>query len=722
MALAVSSTVSTHICAEELPYKDKKLPVATRVTDLLKRMTWEEKIAELNLWPYYTQTDSVCRAKIRQGRIGAFLKANGAELNRSLQEEAMKHSRLGIPLIFHEDVIHGYRTIFPVPLAESCSWNPELVKAGAAAAAKEASAAGIQLTYAPMVDICYDPRWGRILETSGEDSYLGSVMASARVKGFQGNDLADKTTVAACVKHFAGYGEVAGGRDYQETDISPRTLHEIYLPPFQAAIQAGVSSVMCSYRSYDGEPATLNYYMNTEVLRHQLGFQGLLMTDWTTFSNSIREGAVADGKEASERGIRSGIEMDMSSGQFDKYLLNLVKSGKVSGSLIDSAAYHALELKFRLGLFDDPYAYFDTKREKKTLFSEEIRQKAYEMACASMVLLKNEASLLPLSAQSRLALVGPFATNRHDLLGTWRMKGVDEEVMTVEEGFATEQTKYTIETAGCDFNNLTDEYIRRAVEVSGRADVIVACLGEPSELEGEATAMGKIEIPNNQLKLLKALRETGKKIVVVLFNGRPLALQDVAANCDALLEAWYPGTMGGKAVASLLTGEKNPSGKLTQSFPCHAGQIPVRYNPRRTFSQVHYGDLPEKALYPFGYGLSYTTYSYSSPTTDKQVYTEGDSVKVSVIIKNTGSRPGREIAQLYVRDEVSTAIPREKELKGFQEVLLQPGEEKTVIFTLLSSAFECFNNKMQKVLEPGKFTIYTGSDSETLQGANIRFQ
>jgi beta-glucosidase len=699
----------------------KGIPVPQRVKDLLSRMTLEEKIAELNLIPYYTKDDSICRSLIRAGKVGAFLKANGAELNRSLQEEALKHSRLGIPLVFHEDVIHGYRTITPIPLAESCSWNPELVEQSAAMAAREAAAAGIQLTYAPMVDISYDPRWGRIMETSGEDAYLCGELAAARVRGFQGNDLTSPHTIAACVKHFAGYGAVMAGRDYQETDVSLRKLQEIYLPPFQAAINAGAASVMCAYTSYDGEPLTMNYFMNEEVLRKQMQFKGLLMTDWTTFQHAVTEGAADNGQEAAERGIKSGIDMDMSAKQFIEFLPELVRTQKVPEQLINRAAARALELKFRLGLFDNPFAYFNTEREKQTLYSKESQEEAYQMACQSMVLLKNEERTLPLSDSKRIALVGPFANTRYHLLGSWNMKGDSKEVITVEEGFKALRTDIPIDVRACDFSGITPAYLSDVCALAQKNEIIIACLGEPSNLSGEAVSTAKIELPDQQMRLLKALKTTGKKIIVVLFNGRPLVLDEVIKNCDALLEAWYPGTMGGKAVAALLTGIENPSGKLSQTFPRHAGQIPIVYNARRTFYTVHHADIPQGALFPFGFGLSYTQYKYSSPVTDKTEYRRGDSVTVRIKIKNTGSVAGREIVQLYIRDEVATVIPREKELKRFASIHLQPGEEKEIRFTIPSADFSIYNNKMEKVLEPGSFTIGIGPNSSELNQTKVYF-
>ena len=707
--------------AQSYPYQKESIPVPQRVKDLLSRMTLEEKIAELNLIPYYTKDDSICRSLIRAGKVGAFLKANGAELNRSLQEEALKHSRLGIPLVFHEDVIHGYRTITPIPLAESCSWNPELVEQSAAMAAREAAAAGIQLTYAPMVDISYDPRWGRIMETSGEDAYLCGELAAARVRGFQGNDLTSPHTIAACVKHFAGYGAVMAGRDYQETDVSLRKLQEIYLPPFQAAINAGVASVMCAYTSYDGEPLTMNYFMNEEVLRKQMQFKGLLMTDWTTFQHAVTEGAADNGQEAAERGIKSGIDMDMSAKQFIEFLPELVRTQKVPEQLINRAAARALELKFRLGLFDNPFAYFNTEREKQTLYSKESQEDAYQMACQSMVLLKNEDRTLPLSDSKRIALVGPFANTRYHLLGSWNMKGDSKEVITVEEGFKALRTDIPIDVRACDFSGITPAYLSDVCALAQKNEIIIACLGEPSNLSGEAVSTAKIELPDQQMRLLKALKTTGKKIIVVLFNGRPLVLDEVIKNCDALLEAWYPGTMGGKAVAALLTGIENPSGKLSQTFPRHAGQIPIVYNARRTFYTVHHADIPQGVLFPFGFGLSYTQYKYSSPVTDKTEYRRGDSVTVRIKIKNTGSVAGREIVQLYIRDEVATVIPREKELKRFASIHLQPGEEKEIRFTIPSADFSIYNNKMEKVLEPGSFTIGIGPNSSELNQTKVYF-
>lgn len=721
--VSVLLSLSGSLFAKNIPdYKDRNKPVEVRVHDLLRRMTLEEKIAELNLVPYYTSSDSAVRALIRQGKIGALLKANGAALNRSLQEEAVGNSRLGIPLIFHEDVIHGYRTLSPIPLAESCSWDTVMVRRSAEAAAREATASGIQLTYAPMVDVSNDPRWGRIMETSGEDAFLGAAMAAARVRGFQGDNLSDGHTLAACVKHFIGYAALLGGRDYQNTDFSYRDLKERYLPPFQAAVDAGVSSVMCSYTSYDGEPVTMNRRINTDLLREEMQFKGLYMSDWTTLGHAVTEGASRDGRESSRRAMESGLDMDMSSGQYARWLRELVLAGEIDSSLIDRAAARALTLKFTTGLFDDPYKYFDVRKEKKITGSREIRQTVLDMALESMVLLKNDSSALPLSGTEKIALAGPFTDMKADLMGSWTMKGQAGEVVSVWEGFCGKMPRGQLIHAGCAWDGVTPEYIAGLKERVREADVVLACIGEYAFHIGEAVTTGRLQIPEEQIQMLRALKATGKPVIAVLFNGRPLVLDQVLASCDALLEAWYPGTLGGTAVASLLLGETSPSGKLTQTFPRHAGQVPVAYNFRRSFARIEHADLEKGPQFPFGFGLSYTTFAYGRPETDRTEYAQGDTVCVKVRVRNTGRMAAREVVQLYVRDEVATVIPREKELKGFVSVFLQPGESREVLFRLPWESFRIWNNRMEHVLEPGVFTLQTGGDSEKVQSVQISFR
>lgn len=721
--VSVLLSLSGSLFAKNIPdYKDRNKPVEVRVHDLLRRMTLEEKIAELNLVPYYVSSDSAVRAQIRQGKIGALLKANGAALNRSLQEEAVGNSRLGIPLIFHEDVIHGYRTLSPIPLAESCSWDTVMVRRSAEAAAREATASGIQLTYAPMVDVSNDPRWGRIMETSGEDAFLGAAMAAARVRGFQGDNLSDGHTLAACVKHFIGYAALLGGRDYQNTDFSYRDLKERYLPPFQAAVDAGVSSVMCSYTSYDGEPVTMNRRINTDLLREEMQFKGLYMSDWTTLGHAVTEGASRDGRESSRRAMESGLDMDMSSGQYARWLRELVLAGEIDSSLIDRAAARALTLKFTTGLFDDPYKYFDVRKEKKITGSREIRQTVLDMALESMVLLKNDSSALPLSGTEKIALAGPFTDMKADLMGSWTMKGQAGEVVSVWEGFCGKMPRGQLIHAGCTWDGVTPEYIAGLEEQVREADVVLACIGEYAFHIGEAVTTGRLQIPEEQIQMLRALKATGKPVIAVLFNGRPLVLDQVLASCDALLEAWYPGTLGGTAVASLLLGETSPSGKLTQTFPRHAGQVPVAYNFRRSFARIEHADLEKGPQFPFGFGLSYTTFAYGRPETDRTEYAQGDTVCVKVRVRNTGRMAAREVVQLYVRDEVATVIPREKELKGFVSVFLQPGESREVLFRLPWESFRIWNNRMEHVLEPGVFTLQTGGDSEKVQSVQISFR
>lgn len=721
--VSVLLSLSGSLFAKNIPdYKDRNKPVEVRVHDLLRRMTLEEKIAELNLVPYYASSDSAVRAQIRQGKIGALLKANGAALNRSLQEEAVGNSRLGIPLIFHEDVIHGYRTLSPIPLAESCSWDTVMVRRSAEAAAREATASGIQLTYAPMVDVSNDPRWGRIMETSGEDAFLGAAMAAARVRGFQGDNLSDGHTLAACVKHFIGYAALLGGRDYQNTDFSYRDLKERYLPPFQAAVDAGVSSVMCSYTSYDGEPVTMNRRINTDLLREEMQFKGLYMSDWTTLGHAVTEGASRDGRESSRRAMESGLDMDMSSGQYARWLRELVLAGEIDSSLIDRAAARALTLKFTTGLFDDPYMYFDVRKEKKITGSREIRQTVLDMALESMVLLKNDSSALPLSGTEKIALAGPFTDMKADLMGSWTMKGQAGEVVSVWEGFCGKMPRGQLIHAGCTWDGVTPEYIAGLKEQVREADVVLACIGEYAFHIGEAVTTGRLQIPEEQIQMLRALKATGKPVIAVLFNGRPLVLDQVLASCDALLEAWYPGTLGGTAVASLLLGETSPSGKLTQTFPRHAGQVPVAYNFRRSFARIEHADLEKGPQFPFGFGLSYTTFAYGRPETDRTEYAQGDTVCVKVRVRNTGRMAAREVVQLYVRDEVATVIPREKELKGFASVFLQPGESREVLFRLPWESFRIWNNQMEHVLEPGVFTLQTGGDSEKVQSVQISFR
>ena len=690
LALAFAS------CANDstLVYKDPTAPLEKRLDDLLDRMTIDEMIAQVNLLPRWEHNDSSVRASIAQDKVGAILKSCGTQLNRSLQEDALRSSRLGIPLMFHEDIIHGYRTIFPIPLAEACSWDREQVRANSAAIAREAASAGVQLTYAPMVDISTDGRWGRIMETSGEDPYLTSELAVARVKGFQGDDLSDPYTIMACVKHFAGYAKLGAGLDYLNSEFSLRELEETYLPPYRACIEAGVGSLMESYTIYDGIPVSYSKFLLNDVLRDELHFDGLLMTDWKTMYYAIKEGAENSESESVRKAINAGIDMDMASEYSINHLKQLYDEGKVSKERIRDAAYHCLKAKFQMGLFDDPFRYFDEEREKKEVRSAEIRNTARKAASGSMVLLKNDG-ILPLKKGSSVTVVGPFADGSKNYLGNWSASGKAEDVIGVKE-------------AAVD-----------VFSVRNSAPVAIVCIGEPREIIGEGVSTGKLEIEPDQIAILKKHKAAGRKVVAVLFNGRPLCLSNVLDNCDALLEAWYPGTEGGLSVVDILCGDVNPSGKLVQTFPRHVGQVPIQYNPLRTFGYVYHADIEKGPEFPFGFGLSYTTYKYSQPRVEKEHYRIGETVKVSVDVTNTGNRVGEEVIQLYIADLVASVVPREKMLKEFAKVSIEPGQSRTVEFELAPDAFKIYDAEHNWTIEPGEWRIEVGPSSANTSSITI---
>ena len=683
--------------SKELIYKDSSQPIDKRVNDLLDRMTIDEMIAQVNLLPRWDHNDSTVRAAIARDEVGAILKSCGTKLNRSLQEDALKSSRLGIPLMFHEDIIHGYRTIFPIPLAESCSWDVAQVEANSRAIARESAAAGLQLTYAPMVDISTDGRWGRIMETSGEDTFLCSELAAARVRGFQGADLSDPYTIMACVKHFAGYAKLGAGLDYNNSEFSIRELEETYLPPYRACIEAGVGSLMESYTIYDGIPVSFNKFLLNDVLRDELKYDGLLMSDWKTMYYAIKEGAEDSESESVRKAINAGIDMDMASGYAVRHLKELYENGSVSKSRIRDAAYHCLKAKFEMGLFDDPFRYFDEEREAREVRSEEIRSVARKAASSSMVLLKNDGTL-PLKKGRRVSVAGPFASASLDYLGSWSASGKADDVIGV------------------------DEALKEVFKVSSSAPVAVVCIGEPRGIIGEGVSTGTLELENSQIELLRKYKKLGKKVVAVVFNGRPLCLKSVLDNCDALLEAWYPGTEGGLAVADILSGDVNPSGKLTQTFPRHVGQVPIQYNPLRTFGYVWHCDIEKGPQFPFGYGLSYTSYDYSDFSVEKDAYSIGENVKVSVNVTNTGSIDGYEVVQLYVADLVASVVPREKMLKGFQKVFVPAGETIKVEFSLAPKTFEIYDAQHNWTIEPGDWRIEVGRNSSDVISQVISYR
>lgn len=726
------------LCAASLT-AGAKPPVDSdaKITKILNSLTLEQKAGQLSLISIDRRPNEAQLDMIREGKVGNILKSNGVEVNLRLQKIAVEESESGIPILFHEDVIHGYRTISPIPLAEAASWDMEAVERSAAMAAREMASAGVMLTYAPMVDVARDPRWGRILETSGEDTYLGAMVAAARVHGFQDNNDDPTLNVLACVKHFAGYGASLAGRDYNIQDVSEREMREIYLPTFQAAIDAGVASLMCAYTMYDGEPLTANDYMLKDVLRGEMGFKGVVMTDWLTIPNLVKIGMCADNEEATIEALSSGIDMDMTAKLFVELLPDLVREGKVSEKELDDAVRRVLELKDRIGLLDNPYAYMDAQREKKELLSDNNKAEAKDMALKSMVLLKNENATLPLdnSKVKRLAVIGPMADTRHDLLGWWSAMGRPDEVQTIGEAIKAKFSKdYEIEfAAGCiidSFNMAGRELIVEAVEAAKRADMVIMVLGERFWMSGEGGGVASLHLPGLQEELLSEVSATGTPVATVIVSGRPYVLTDVADNSAALLEAWMPGTMGAEALCEILAGDYNPSGKLPSTFPRHEGQVPIYYNYKRTSHtfdalpggdrySTTYRDVLGTPLYPFGYGLSYTTFDYSPIELSHSDMTINSTIEVSVDITNSGKVKGREVVQLYIGDKICSVVRPEMELKDFAVVELEAGETKSVTFTITSDKLSFIAKDYSRKVEKGDFTVFVGRNSADLAEASF---
>jgi len=716
------------------PPAQQKYDTATlnqKADSVLSLMNIEEKVGQLtqftsdmNITGPYIRSNY--EKLLKEGKVGSIFNAYGASYTRKLQEIAVDSSRLHIPLIFGYDVIHGFRTEFPVPLAESCSWNPSLIGKTSRVAAVEASASGLQWTFAPMVDIARDPRWGRIVEGAGEDPYLGSAIARARVKGFQGNDLSATNTVLACVKHYAAYGAVEAGRDYNTVDMSMRRLRSIYLPTYKAAIDAGAATIMTSFNTLNGEPSTSNHFLLTDVLRNEWGFKGFVVTDYTAIKELEHHRVAKDDAQAAEISIKAGTDMDMQSGLFLKELPKLVKQGVVKESTIDQAVKRILKMKFELGLFKDPYKYCDPQREHRDTMTTANLKLAREMAKKSIVLLKNNHNILPLNKNLKtIALLGPLADNKKDLLGPWHGASHWQDVQTVLKGIKDKVSSNTriLYDKGVNIKGGSTSGFSKAVRYARQADVAIVCVGESETMSGEAASRSKIGLPGKQLEFVKAIEKTGTPVVVVLMNGRPLTLPWISDNVPGILETWFLGTEAGPAISDVLFGDYNPSGKLTTTFPRDVGQIPLyynHYNTGRPFQKNNkytskYLDVPNTPQYPFGYGLSYTTFKYSKPTLDKHKITTGDSVKVHVTITNTGKRAGEEIAQFYISEKYADVSPRVKELKGFAHVNLKPGESRQVTFTLTPQKMSMYNLHMKKVVEPGTFEIMTGPNSAEVQ-------
>lgn len=699
------------------------------VRDLMKKMTLTEKIGQLSQYVggellTGPKSGAVSDSLFVRGMVGSILNVGGVDNLRKLQQKNMESSRLKIPILFAFDVIHGYKTIFPTPLAESCSWDLALMYETAKAAAIEASASGIHWTFAPMVDVARDPRWGRIVEGAGEDTYLGCKIAEARVRGFQWN-LGKPNALFACAKHFVAYGAPQAGRDYAPVDLSLSALAEVYLPPFKACIDAGVHTFMSAFNSINGVPATSNRWLLTDLLRKEWKFKGFVVSDWNAVQELKAHGVAETDEDAAMAAFNAGVDMNMTDGLYNRCLEKLVRENCIDMNEIDASVERILRAKYALGLFEDPYRFLDNQRESREVRSASAMALARKAAASSMVLLKNANALLPLSKQTkRIALVGPLANNRAEVMGSWKARGEDKDVVTVLEGIKNKlgsgtEVNYV---QGCDFLDPSTSEFSAALEAAKQSDVVIAVVGEKALMSGESRSRAVLRLPGKQEALLDTLRKAGKPLVVVLMNGRPLCLESVDKQADAMLEAWFPGTQCGNAVADVLFGDIVPAAKLTASFPLTEGQIPNNYNYKRSgrpgdmpySSTVRHIDVPNRNLYPFGYGLSYTTFSYGEMQCPSAFDDKG-FLPVSVDVTNTGNYDGEEIVQLYVADKVASMVRPIKELKGFQKVFIPKGQTKRVEFKLNVKDLGFWNNLMQYVVEPGAFEIMVGTNSEELQ-------
>lgn len=729
------------------------------VSSLMSKMTVDEKIGQLNLLTGgEATTGSVVstdvESKIKKGQVGGIFSMASVGRIRKTQELAVTQTRLKIPIIFGMDVIHGYKTMFPIPLGLSCTWDMELIEASARIAAMEASADGLNWTFSPMVDIARDPRWGRISEGSGEDPYLGAAIARAMVKGYQGADLSANNTLMACVKHFALYGAAEGGRDYNTTDMSRVRMYNEYLLPYKAAIDAGVGSIMTSFNEIDGIPASGNRWLLTDLLRKQWGFKGLVVSDYTSV-NEMMDHGMGDLQTCAALALKAGLDMDMVGEGFLTTLKKSLQEGKITQKSIDDACRKILEAKYRLGLFDDPYRYCDSNRAASEIFTAANLQKAREIAAQSFVLLKNQDGLLPLKKTGTIALVGPLADAKENMTGTWSVSADFSKAVSLLAGLqnAVGNTAKILYAKG---SNLTEDslleqratmfgkslgrdqrsdsaLLKEALAAAAQSDVIVAALGEAAEMSGESSSRTNIDIPEVQKKLLKALVETGKPVVLVLFAGRPLTLAWEKQHVPAILNVWFGGTEAGNAIADVVFGDINPSGKLTTTFPQNIGQVPLYYNHKNTGRPLpagqwfqkfrsNYLDVSNDPLYPFGYGLSYTTFSYSDVKLSSTVLKAGQKITASVSVTNTGNKDGSEVVQLYIRDMVGSITRPVKELKGFQKIELKAGEAKTVSFDITINDLKFYNYDLKYAAEPGDFKIFIGANSRDVKEADFKLQ
>ena len=728
--------------------------------NLLKRMTLEEKIGQLNLPVTGEITTGQAKssdiaAKIKRGEVGGLFNLKGVDKIRDVQRLAVENSRLGIPLLFGMDVIHGYETIFPIPLGLSCTWDIPAIEESARIAAVEASADGISWTFSPMVDISRDPRWGRVSEGSGEDPFLGALIARAMVRGYQGKDMSRNDEIMACIKHFALYGAAEAGRDYNTVDMSRQRMFNDYMLPYQAGVEAGAGSVMASFNEV--VPATANKWLMTDVLRGAWGFNGFVVTDFTGISEMIEHG-IGDLQTVSARAINAGVDMDMVSEGFIGTLKKSVEEGKVSVETVNTACRRILEAKYKLGLFDNPYKYCDLKRPARDIFTKEHRAAARKIAGESFVLLKNEglsptlAPVLPLSPTGTIAVIGPLANTRSNMPGTWSVAAVLDKSPSLVEGLtewvgnqgkilyakgsnligdAAYEERATMFGRSLNRDNRTDQQLLdEALKIASQADVIVAALGESSEMSGESSSRTNLNLPDVQHTLLEALLKTGKPVVLVLFTGRPLVLNWEQEHVPAILNVWFGGSEAGPAIGDVLFGAVNPGGKLTMTFPKSVGQIPLYYAHKNTGRPLkegkwfekfrsNYLDVDNDALYPFGYGLSYTTFRFSDITLNRSSIGMDNELVASVTVTNTGDRAGSEVVQLYIRDLVGSVTRPVKELKGFEKIYLQPNESRTVRFTIAPEMLKFYNADLKFVAEPGDFDVMIGPDSRNVKTARF---
>ena len=741
----ITSSCSNKILNSPVSFSKENI-LERKVDSVLKLMTLSEKVGQLNqyngFWDITGPTPKEGQAAkkyedLKKGLVGSMLNVKGVKDVKALQKIAVEGTRLGIPLLFGFDVIHGYKTISPIPLAESASWDMEAIRKSAAIAAEEAAAVGLNWTFAPMVDIARDARWGRVMEGAGEDPFLGSKIAVARVKGFQGDDLAATNTILACAKHFAGYAFAEAGRDYNTVDVSESTLQNTIFPPFKAAVDAGVRTFMNSFNELNGIPATGNSYLQREVLKGDWKFDGFVVSDWGSINEMISHGYAKDSKQAAEIAINAGSDMDMESSAYVEHLVTLVKEGKVKESDVDDAAKRILKVKFELGLFDNPYKYCDENREKETVGKAEFQQGVLDMAKKSIVLLKNEKELLPLKKSGqKIALIGALANDKTSPLGSWRLAADENSAVSVLEGLQNYKGNQLTFTKGADVTigrtqfiwetkiNMTDKSgFAEAIAVAKQSDVVVMVLGEHGLQSGEGRSRTDIGLPGVQQELLEAIFNVNPNIVLVLNNGRPLAIPWADEHIPAIVEAWQLGTQSGNAIAQVLYGDYNPSGKLPMTFPRNVGQVPIYYNYKNTGRAVmnepesvfwsHYIDEKNTPLYPFGYGLSYSKFEYSDIQLSKSSFTKNEKIEVSVYIKNTGKVTGKEVVQLYIRDLIGSITRPVKELKGFEMIELQPNETKKVVFTIDEKTIEYYTASRKWEAESGDFKVFIGGSSVT---------